>query len=71
MHLLSLLLLYFRLSGKSNTVLNMGSYNYLGFAQNAGPCAEYVKENIPKYGCGVGSYRHELGRLKRKIEFSQ
>ena len=49
------------MSGKSQTVLNMGSYNYLGFAQNSGPCADYVEEQLPKAGCGMSSSRHELG----------
>ena len=43
----------------------MGSYNYLGFAQTEGLCADAAVEATHKYGCGMCSSRHELG------EFSQ
>ena len=41
--------------------INMGSYNYLGFAQNSGPCADAVEEQTRIHGPGVCSTRHELG----------
>jgi len=39
----------------------MGSYNYLGFSQNSGTCADEAE--LAVYNCGVGmcSSRHELG----------
>lgn len=43
-------------------VINMGSYNYLGFAENVGACADAAIESTKKYGVGVGSTRCELGK---------
>jgi len=42
----------FQLTGKRIECINMASYNYLGFAQNSGPCAEKVIETIEKFGIG-------------------
>ncbi len=42
-------------------VLNMGSYNYLGFAENTGTCADAASECTVKYGVGVSSTRQEIG----------
>ncbi|XP_043962056.1 serine palmitoyltransferase 2-like [Gambusia affinis] len=44
-------------------VINMGSYNYLGFAENTGTCADAAIEVTQKYGVGVGSTRCEMGNL--------
>ena len=44
-------------------VVNLGSYNYLGFAENAGPCAEAAIDAVKKYGAGVCSFRQEVGNL--------
>ena len=30
----------FNLTGKARNVINLGSYNYLGFAENKGPCSD-------------------------------
>lgn len=43
-------------------VINMGSYNYLGFAENTGACADDALEATEKYGVGVGSTRCEMGK---------
>lgn len=43
-------------------VINMGSYNYLGFAENTGACADAAVEVTNKYGGGVGSTRCEMGK---------
>lgn len=50
------------LTGKILRVMNMGSYNYLGFAENNGPCADASEEATKTYGLGVCSTRHELGK---------
>lgn len=50
-----------RLTGKSTRLLNLGSYNYLGFAENAGPCADASTEAVKKYGVTCSSSRAELG----------
>ncbi|KAL2081805.1 hypothetical protein ACEWY4_021623 [Coilia grayii] len=49
-------------------VINMGSYNYLGFAENTGTCAEESAEATLKYGAGVNSTRHEMGNLDKHEE---
>lgn len=51
-----------RLTGKILRVMNMGSYNYLGFADNFGPCIDASEEATKTYGLGVCSTRHELGK---------
>lgn len=43
-------------------VINMGSYNYLGFAEKTGACADAAVESTQKYGAGVGSTRCEIGK---------
>lgn len=42
-------------------VINLGSYNYLGFAENTGLCADSAAEVTMKYGVGVASTRQEIG----------
>ncbi|XP_062406856.1 serine palmitoyltransferase 2b [Sardina pilchardus] len=49
-------------------VINMGSYNYLGFAENIGPCADAATEATLQYGVGVNSTRHEMGNLDKHEE---
>ena len=39
----------------------MGSYNYLGFAENEGKCLESAVQSIKEYGISNGSRRAELG----------
>lgn len=43
--------------------MNFGSYNYLGFAENSGPCAEKVEKTVKKYGVGVCASRQEMGKM--------
>ena len=45
-------------------IVNLGSYNYLGFAEKSGPCAEAAIEAVEKYGVGVCSSRQEIGNLE-------
>ncbi|XP_049446092.1 serine palmitoyltransferase 2b [Epinephelus fuscoguttatus] len=52
-------------------VINMGSYNYLGFAENTGACADAAVEATEKYGAGVGSTRCEIGNLDIHEELEQ
>ncbi|KAM4690297.1 serine palmitoyltransferase 2 [Rhinophrynus dorsalis] len=49
-------------------VINMGSYNYLGFAQNSGFCAEASADVLKQYGGGVCSTRQEMGNLDKHEE---
>ncbi|XP_012942343.1 serine palmitoyltransferase 2 [Aplysia californica] len=53
----------FQLTGKKLDVMNFGSYNYLGFAENTGPCADKVEETTRKYGVGVCASRQEMGYM--------
>jgi len=51
--------------GKKETkVLNLGSYNYLGFAENKGQCAQEAIECIKQQACAIGSSRQEIGTHK-------
>ncbi|KAJ8411794.1 hypothetical protein AAFF_G00154320 [Aldrovandia affinis] len=52
-------------------VINMGSYNYLGFAENTGVCAEAAAKVTTKYGVGVSSTRQEMGNLDRHEEMEK
>ncbi|CAM4759396.1 unnamed protein product [Rotaria magnacalcarata] len=40
----------FRFTGRKMPAINLGSYNYLGFAENRGPCAEQAMSAIEAYG---------------------
>lgn len=51
--------------------INLGSYNYLGFAESNGKCADSVEKVIYKYGSGICSTRHELGNLDIHHELEQ
>ncbi|XP_024146676.1 serine palmitoyltransferase 2b [Oryzias melastigma] len=52
-------------------VINMGSYNYLGFAENTGACAGAAIETTHTYGVGVASTRCEIGNLDIHEELEQ
>ncbi|KAJ3076087.1 serine palmitoyltransferase component [Podochytrium sp. JEL0797] len=56
------------LTGKTREVLNLSSYNYLGFAQNEGPCADAVEASIRKYGVSSGASRFDTGSLDLHYE---
>uniref|UniRef100_A0A336LUV0 serine C-palmitoyltransferase n=1 Tax=Culicoides sonorensis TaxID=179676 RepID=A0A336LUV0_CULSO len=51
----------FEFTGREIDCLNLGSYNYLGFAQNSGPCAEDSEKSIINSGISLCSPRRELG----------
>ena len=53
--------LHFKLTGTTTETLNMSSYNYLGFAQSEGPCADFVEEQVKKYGLTVASPCGDVG----------
>ena len=52
---------HFQMSGTTTETLNLSSYNYLGFAQSEGPCADSVEETIKKYGLTTASSRGDVG----------
>jgi len=53
--------MHFRYTGTQTKCINLGSYSYLGFAENSGICAETTQEAILKYGTSLGSPALELG----------
>ena len=60
--------LHFRLTGTTTETLNMSSYNYLGFAQSEGPCADAVEETIKRYGLSMVSPRNDVGTSDLHLE---
>ncbi|KAK7403344.1 serine palmitoyltransferase component [Neonectria punicea] len=48
--------------------LNMSSYNYLGFAQSDGPCADAVEECVKRYGISTCSPRGAAGTTDLALE---
>ncbi|CAO3614070.1 unnamed protein product [Cunninghamella blakesleeana] len=51
----------FRLTGRQLECINFASYNYLGFAQNTGPCADAVEKSVHQGGISTASTRSEAG----------
>ncbi|RKF77582.1 Serine palmitoyltransferase 2 [Golovinomyces cichoracearum] len=59
---------HYKFTGTYTETLNMSSYNYLGFAQSEGPCADAVEESIRKYGISVASPRADAGTTELVLE---
>ncbi|KAI8143195.1 pyridoxal phosphate-dependent transferase [Fennellomyces sp. T-0311] len=51
----------FSLTGEKTENLNLASYNYLGFSDNKGPCADSVEKATVQYGLTSTSTRSEAG----------
>ncbi|KAL1969277.1 hypothetical protein VTN77DRAFT_9469 [Rasamsonia byssochlamydoides] len=62
---------HFYFTGTTTDTLNMSSYNYLGFAQSEGPCADAVEDAIRKYGISAVSTRAEVGTQELHIEVEE
>ena len=60
--------LHFKHTGTTTETLNMSSYNYLGFAQSEGPCADAVEETVKKYGMSLASPRADAGTTDLHME---
>ena len=60
--------LHFQLTGTTTETLNMSSYNYLGFAQSEGPCADMVEETVKRYGLSTASSQNVAGTNDLHIE---
>jgi len=58
----------FNLTGTTTETLNLSSYNYLGFAQSDGPCADQAEAAIRKYGMTMSSPRAESGTSDLTLE---
>lgn len=54
----------FRYAKTTHKEINMGSYNYLGFAERCGPIHEQVLDTLERARVGVCSPRAELGTGK-------
>ncbi|XP_062912213.1 serine palmitoyltransferase 3 isoform X1 [Mobula hypostoma] len=62
----------FRYTGRViKDVINMGSYNYLGFAENKGESLNSVAEVTMTYGAGVCSTWQEMGNLDKHIQLEE
>ncbi|XP_020777068.1 serine palmitoyltransferase 3 [Boleophthalmus pectinirostris] len=62
----------FRFTGKTiPNVINVGSYNYLGFAENNVDFLKTVAERTQQYGVGVCSTRQEIANLSLHQELEQ
>lgn len=53
----------FRFTGLTTQALNISSYNYLGFNQSKGGCADAVEEAIKLYGVSAVGNRLDAGTL--------
>lgn len=60
--------LSYQYTGTYTETLNMSSYNYLGFAQSSGPCADAVEECVKKYGISTCSPRADAGTTELALE---
>ncbi|KAI9485720.1 MAG: pyridoxal phosphate-dependent transferase [Benjaminiella poitrasii] len=54
----------FKLTGTTTEALNFASYNYLGFSDNYGPCADSVEQTVQEFGITAASPRAETGTTK-------
>src|SRR3989338_1043921 len=61
---------YFLYNGETTRALNMGAYNYLGFAQNHGENIDHMVATLRQYGCCSGSVGLEVGTtaVQRELE---
>ncbi|XP_042225748.1 serine palmitoyltransferase 2-like isoform X2 [Homarus americanus] len=60
-----------KLTGKIIKCINAGSYNYLGFAENKGPCHDAAEHTTKEVGITTSSPRMELGTLEIHRELEQ
>ncbi|KAG8908292.1 serine palmitoyltransferase component [Tulasnella sp. 403] len=58
----------FRLNGNRTRALNVSSYNYLGFAQARGGCADAVEQGIRRYGVSACGSRLEGGTTDLHVQ---
>ena len=60
----------YKYTGTHTETLNVSSYNYLGFAQSEGPCADAVEECVRRSGLSYASPRADSGtsELVQEVE---
>lgn len=61
----------FRLTGGTTEALNFSSYNYLGFANSEGPCADAVEQATRELGITSASPRAEVGSTRHIDEMER
>lgn len=59
---------HFKMTGTTTETLNVSSYNYLGFAQSEGPCADAVEETVRRNGLATCSPRSDVGTTDLAVE---
>ena len=59
---------HFEPTGTRTETLNLSSYNYLGFAQSEGYCADAVEESIQQLGITSASPRADTGTSELTVE---
>lgn len=63
--------LSFKYTGTTTETLNMSSYNYLGFAQSEGECADAVEAATKKYGTSFASSRGDVGTSELHLDVEE
>ncbi|KAK4057402.1 serine palmitoyltransferase component [Microbotryomycetes sp. JL221] len=58
----------FTFTGETTQALNVSSYNYLGFAQTRGPCADQAEETVRKVGVSSAGGRNDVGTTDLLIQ---
>ncbi|XP_011186626.2 serine palmitoyltransferase 2 [Zeugodacus cucurbitae] len=61
----------FQFTGTETRCLNLGSYNYLGFADAKGPCAEQSEQTAREMGLAMTSTRVELGTTQLHLDLER
>ena len=56
----------FSFTGETTQALNVSSYNYLGFAQSRGACADQATTTVQHYGISSAGNRGDVGGKDRK-----
>ncbi|KAL8291938.1 hypothetical protein RQP46_002196 [Phenoliferia psychrophenolica] len=60
--------LTFTYTGETTQALNVSSYNYLGFAQSRGPCADQASRTVATYGVSTAGPRSSGGTSELHIQ---
>lgn len=59
------------MTGTTTEALNFASYNYLGFSDTSGPCADAVEQATQELGITSASSRAEAGTTKQAQDMEQ
>jgi len=58
-------------TGEKKRCINIGSYNYLGFAETEGPCRDAARATIQRLGVSSASTRNEIGHMEIHSELEK